>query len=325
MLITRTPLRISLGGGGTDLPSYYEAAGGGFLIAAAINKYIYIAIHDNFVDRYLIKYSHIEDVQYAHEIVHPLIREAMTFTATESGVEITSIADIPAGTGLGSSGTFTVGLLKALYARQHKHVSNLEIAKQACHLEIERLCEPVGKQDQYIAAVGGLTSLTFHPDGTVDAASLRMDPLARKDLDEHLILFYTGVQRRAADELAALHEGASVEESSIRMNLDRVRELGRQSAAVLERGDLDTFGRLLTEQWQLKFERAPTTVHQKIDGWLTAGIEAGARGGKLVGAGGGGFLLFMAEDKSRVRRRMRDLGLREIDFSIDYDGSRTML
>ena len=321
MLVTRTPLRISLGGGGTDLPSYYKAAGEGFLIAAAINKHIYVAVHDNFVDRYLLKYSAIEDVEFVHEIQHPLLREAMVHTNTMPGVEVTSIADIPAGTGLGSSGSFTVGLLKALYARQHQMVSAADLAAHACHLEIEVLDEPCGKQDQYIAALGGLTAFTFKSDGTVDAAPIQMDDLDRKDFEENLLLFYTGVQRRAADELNALDEGASAKASAIKSNLDQVRDMGYYSAEVLQKGDLDRFGKLLTEQWKLKLERSPSTVHRQVDSWISAGIDAGASGGKLVGAGGGGFLLFLAENKGLLRRQMREIGLPEVSIEFDYRGS----
>ena len=321
MLITRTPLRISLGGGGTDLPSYYESAGEGFLLAAAINKYVYVAVHDNFAPKYLIKYSKIEDVDYPHEISHPLVREALIHTNTPSGVEISSLADIPAGTGLGSSGSFTVGLLKALYARQHQQRANTDIAADACYLEIDRLEEPVGKQDQYIAAVGGLTALTFATDGTVTPRSIEMDDIDRKDLEEHLLLFYTGVRRRAGDELSALHDGAKVEQSDIRENLDTVREIGYRSVQLLEDGDLDGFGRILTEQWRQKLHRSPTAIHKQVDEWISEALDAGAQGGKLVGAGGGGFLLVFAENRAPVRRTMREIGLREVDFPFDYLGS----
>lgn len=325
MLVTRTPLRISLGGGGTDLPSYYKAAGEGFLVAAAIDKHIYVAVHDNFVDRYLLKYSAIEDVEFVQEIQHPLLREALVHTNTMPGVEVTSIADIPAGTGLGSSGSFTVGLLKALYARQRRMVSAADLAADACHLEIEVLGEPCGKQDQYIAALGGLTAFTFKSDGTVQAAPIQMDDLDRKDFEENLLLFYSGVQRRAADELNALDEGANAKESAIKDNLDQVRDIGYCSAEALQSGDLDTFGKLMTKQWKLKFERSPSGVHREIDRWISVGIEAGASGGKLVGAGGGGFLLFLAENKGQLRRQMRELGLLEVSIGFDYHGSTILV
>jgi D-glycero-alpha-D-manno-heptose-7-phosphate kinase len=320
MLITRTPLRISLGGGGTDLPAYYEQDGG-FLVAAAINKYIYVAAHENFVNRYLIKYSKIENVESVDSIEHPLIRESLIYTKTSPGIEVTSLADIPAGTGLGSSGTFTVGLLKALYAWQRKYIDNKDLAEIACHLEIDQLKEPVGKQDQYIAAVGGVGSFTFRPDGSVHHESLKIDDLIRRQLEDQLLLFYTGVQRRAAEELSALHDGVNLETNSIRSNLDAVKELGIKSNAALVEGNLSVFGRLLTQQWAQKLERSPSVFHIKIDDWIQRGLHAGATGGKLIGAGGGGFLLFYTEDKSRLRTEMYRIGLREIDFAFDYTGS----
>lgn len=323
MLISRTPLRISLGGGGTDLPSYYKQRGEGFLVAAAINKYIYIAAHDNFVDRYLIKYSSIEDVEKVQEIKHPLIREALDLVGVKPGIEITSFADIPAGTGLGSSGAFAVGLLRALYSRQHRLVSNAEIASHACYLEMDRLREPVGKQDQYIAALGGLTSFRYSGND-VQAQSISMDSLDRKTLDEHLLLFYTGIQRRASDELSALDAGASIAQSDIRANLDRVLELGYKAKELLEGGLLDEFGRNLSEQWRMKFERSPSRTHKQINSLISEGIAAGASGGKLVGAGSGGFLLFFAEQKTPLRRIMRSAGLPEIEFHFDYVGTTIM-
>lgn len=321
MIISRTPLRISLGGGGTDLPSYYENNGGGFLVAAAISKYIYVSVHDNFADSYFLKYSKYEDVKELDDIQHPLIREALKLVGTSRFLEISSQADIPAGTGLGSSGTFAVGLLSALYASNHQFTSNKELARLACQLEIDVLREPVGKQDQYIAAVGGLTTLEFEPSGEVRIKSIEMDPFSRKDLEERMMLFYTGIRRSASAELTALDKGASVKDSGMQQNLNEVREIGHLSAQTLERGDLTEFGRLLTRQWELKFSRSPSSVHVEIDSWIQLGISNGAIGGKLVGAGGGGFLLFLAENKSALRTKMTEIGLKEIDFGIDYRGS----
>jgi D-glycero-alpha-D-manno-heptose-7-phosphate kinase len=321
MIISKTPLRISLGGGGTDLPSYYKTNGGGFLVAAAINKHIYLSVHDNFVERILLKYSKIENVDNVEHIEHPIIREALREIGPINGIEISSQADIPAGTGLGSSGTFTVGLLKALYAHQNWYVSNLEIAETACRLEIETLGNPVGKQDQYIAAVGGLTAFEFGSSGEVIANSVRMDRLTRMHLEENLLLFYTGIQRSASDELSALDNGSNRLSISIKENLDDVKSAGYRSLQVLESGNLDQFGRMLTDQWKLKLQRSNTKVNMTVDGWINEGISAGAIGGKLVGAGGGGFLLFYSENKIPLRNAMRKLGLREIGFSFDYVGS----
>lgn len=321
MIISRTPLRISLGGGGTDIPSYYEQNDGGFLVAAAITKYIYVTVHQNFVDRFWLKYSKFEDAGAISDIQHPLIREALKFAKISEFYEISSQADIPAGTGLGSSGTFAVGLLKSLYASKHEFASNLQLAQTACHLEIDVLGEPVGKQDQYIAALGGLTAFEFLPDGQVNPFSLRMATPHRNDLEEGLMLFYTGIKRSASQELSALDKGASARDSGIQQNLNEVKAIGYKSASTLEEGDLVKFGRLLTEQWKLKLNRSDSMVHREIDSWIQEGILAGAVGGKLVGAGGGGFLLFLTEQKSNLRKAMARLGLREVPFSFDYKGS----
>jgi D-glycero-alpha-D-manno-heptose-7-phosphate kinase len=321
LIISRTPLRISLGGGGTDLPSYYEHNAGGFLVAAAITKYIYVSVHQNFVDKFWLKYSKFEDAVNISDIKHPLIREALKFAEIKDFLEISSQADIPAGTGLGSSGTFAVGLLKALYASKHEFMSNTQIAEVACHLEIDVLGEPVGKQDQFIAALGGLTALEFMQDGTVKPRSLQMSSVHRYDLEEGLMLFYTGIKRSASQELSALEKGASVKDSGIQQNLNNVKEIGYKSLETLEQGKLTQFGQLLTRQWQLKFERAPSKTHIEINSWIEQGIAAGAIGGKLVGAGGGGFLLFMTENKAGLRSAMEKIGLREVPFAFDYKGS----
>lgn len=321
MIVSRTPLRISLGGGGTDLPAYYRNNGGGFLVAAAIDKYIHVAINDAFVDRYILKYSRIEDVASINEIQHPLIREALKFTNAQPGIEISSIADIPAGTGLGSSGAFTVGLLKALHAHDRRYAAAETVAQQACHLEIEKLSEPVGKQDQYIAAVGGITAFEFHEDDSVSVMSVDMNTADRDAFEDHLMLFYTGVRRSASEELRALDEQASVSSSAIRQNLNDVKDAGRAAFKVLQDGDLFAFGQMLTEQWKLKLQRSPGMMHQQVDDWICAGISGGAIGGKLVGAGGGGFLLFLASDKQQLRETMKQVGLREVLINIDYRGS----
>lgn len=322
MIISRTPLRISLGGGGTDLPSYYEKHGGGFLIAAAINKHIYISLHDNFSENLLLKYSKIEDVDNLEKVEHPIIREALRMTGVKSAVEISSMADIPAGTGLGSSGTFTVGLLKALSAYTNQITTNHEIAENACRIEIDLLNEPVGKQDQYIAALGGLTALEFNPDGSVNAEPVRMESSLRNQIEENLILFYTGIKRSASEELFALDTGISADEKSISDNLQKIKQIGYNTLNALESGNLDAFGKALSEQWKLKYERSPSALHSSIDSQIQVGISEGALGGKLIGAGGGGFLMFYAENKGGLRKRMKELGLREITFKFDYLGSQ---
>jgi D-glycero-alpha-D-manno-heptose-7-phosphate kinase len=326
MIITRTPLRVSLGGGGTDLPSYYRrAASGGFLIAAAITKYVYIAVHKNFVDEILLKYSRIEKAAGPGEIEHPLLREALIATDVTSAVEISSMADIPAGTGLGSSGAFTVGALRALHAFQRRFISQVDVAEMACRIEIDVLGEPVGKQDQYIAAIGGVTAFEFRPDDSVEVVRVPMSAETRDRLEEELLLFYTGIRRSASHALSSQEERSQADDADMRKNLDGVRALGLESYGLLGKGDLDSFGPLLTEQWRLKLERSPTELHRTVDLWIRRAVEAGAAGGKLVGAGDGGFLLIQAHARSDVRQALSSLGLEEVRFGFDHEGTVTLV
>jgi D-glycero-alpha-D-manno-heptose-7-phosphate kinase len=326
MIITRSPLRISLGGGGTDLPSFYANHNGGFLVAAAISKYVYIALHGNFDPGLIIKYSQIERVAQASEIRHPLLREALIATDVDQAIEVISMADIPAGTGLGSSGAFTVALLKALHAFRHRPVTNEELASLAAHIEIDVLHEPVGKQDQYASGIGGLTAFHFHPDHSVEIEPIVMPHEARLRLEENLLLFYTGLRRSASEELSAqFEESPDAAASSLTDNLKAVRRTGQASYEALRRGDLGEFAERLTEQWLLKFDRSPSPLHQRVDGWIKEGLAAGAVGGKLVGAGGGGFILFLADAKSDLRLRMTELGLDEVRFAFDYEGVKALV
>jgi D-glycero-alpha-D-manno-heptose-7-phosphate kinase len=324
LIITRTPLRISLGGGGTDLPAYYRSCQGGFLIAAAIDRHVYIALNRNFDGDLLLKYSATERAASPAGVSHPLLREALLTAGTHDGVEISSMADVPAGTGLGSSGSFTVGLLRALMTYKRQPASPRELAELACTIEIERLGAPVGKQDPYIAAVGGITAFTFNPDDTVGIAPVALDEETRHHLEENLLLFFTGVRRSAGDELTTQGAGITLDDST-RVNLDAVRALGEQSRSALETGDLAAFAGLMNEQWQQKYARARSEVHDTVDGWLRDGLAAGAMGGKLVGAGGGGFLLFYAEAKDDLRRAMRVHGLEELRFGFDDEGTTTLV
>ena len=325
MIITRTPLRISLGGGGTDVPGYYRKSGSGFLVAAAITKYVYIAVNENFDDDILLKYSLVERVARPQDIAHPLLRECLLEAQLSSAIEISSMADIPAGTGLGSSGAFTVGVLKALHAFKHEIMPNEQIAARACEIEIERLGQSIGKQDQYIAAVGGVTAFEFGADEHVRITPVALDEEVRHRIEDNLLLFFTGVRRPAAEVLTLEQSGSAESRELLDRNLDAVRAIGYETMDALTRGDLDAFGELLTSQWKLKFERSPTDIHQTVDGWIRAGIAAGGAGGKLVGAGGGGFLLFYAEEKAGLRAAMQDLGLPEVRFGIDYQGSTTVI
>jgi len=320
MIISRTPLRISIGGGGTDLPSYYGLAGG-HVISVAIDKYIYIAINDTFTNDYFLKYSQLERAETRDQIKHPIIREALTMLEIDPAIEIISMADIPAGTGLGSSGAFTVGLLKALYAHRREHVPAQHLAEQACHIEIDRLGEPVGKQDQFIAAYGGLTSFTIGTNGTVSAESLKLPPGCLTDLEHNLLLFFTGYSRSAGSILQDQATKSRDGDAQMRRNLDETLDLGYRVRTVLEAGAPDAYGDLLNEHWQRKRQRSPGMSNALIDELYEFGLAHGASGGKLVGAGAGGFLLFYAHDAAPVRRAFRERGLQEVVFRFDHDGA----
>jgi D-glycero-alpha-D-manno-heptose-7-phosphate kinase len=320
VIITRTPLRITLGGGGTDLPSYYEQYGG-VVVSAAISKYIYISINRTFTPDYFLKYSALERVDEASAIEHPIVREALLSHNVEPSVEIVSTADIPAGTGLGSSGSFTVGLLRAIYAMRRDHVSAGPIADEACRIEIERLRRPVGKQDQYVASFGGLKTYTFEPDGTVTVAPLAITTETFHDLEEHLMMFFTGYSRGADKVLEEQRSKSTAGDSAMIDNLHYVKELGLRIRSALEQGDADGFGALMHEHWEHKKKRSASMSNPNIDRWYELGRANGAVGGKLVGAGAGGFLLFFTRDPRRLRTAMAAEGLAEVRFTFDNDGS----
>ena len=320
MLITRTPLRISIGGGGTDLPSYYRRHGG-FVISAAISKYVYIGLNRTFTDDYLIKYSELERRGSISEIEHRIVRTVLERHELEPGIELVSMADIPSGTGLGSSGTFTVGLLRTVYALRREHITAGALAEEAAHIEIDILGAPVGKQDQYIASFGGLTCFDFPTDGNVRVSPLAIDQATLHDLEEHLLLFFTGYARSAGEALADQNQRTDAGDSAMLANLDDTKRLGLEIKEVLEAGDAPGFGALMDEHWQRKRERSEGISNESIDRWYRVGIEAGAVGGKLVGAGRGGYLLFYATNPRQVRAAMAEAGLVETRFSFDLDGS----
>lgn len=320
MLITRTPLRISLGGGGTDLPSYYRRHGG-LVLAAAITKYVYIGINRTFTDDYFLKYSALERVNRPEEIRHPIIRSALSLHPVGPSLEIVSLADIPAGTGLGSSGTFTVGLLRALHAFKREHITPGDLAEEAAHVEIDLLGEPAGKQDQYIAAFGGITSFEFAPDGDVHVAPLSLSTATLHDLEEHLLMFFTGYSREAGTLLADQRDRTEAGENAMVANLEHVKRLGLEIRDALEHGDTARFGRLMHEHWLQKKERSPGMSNDDVNRWYDIAMANGALGGKLVGAGGGGFLLFYASDPKALRSRMAEEELTEVRFAFDFDGS----
>jgi len=324
MIIVRSPLRISLGGGGTDLPSYYREHTG-FLIAAAIDKYVYITLHQTFVDDLILKYSMLERTRCVGEIKHPIVREAFQMLELEPRfLEIASMADIPAGTGLGSSGSFTTALLKALHTYRKQLIHPRELAEEACEIEINRLKEPIGKQDQYIAAFGGVTCFQFNGDESVKAWPLKIDQETLYNLEDNLLLFFTGYSRSASAILKEQDDKTRQHNSDMIANLHYVKELGERSKEALEQGDLTAFGTLMNEHWQHKKRRSGGMSNKSIDAWYDHAMQNGAVGGKLIGAGGGGFLMFYASDPRRLRHAMTAAGLVEVRFNFDFEGTKVL-
>ena len=322
MIITRSPLRISLGGGGTDLPSYYRQHGG-FVIGGAIDKYVYITLHQTFDQELIIKYSRMERVRSAGEVQHPIIREALKLMLDgPPHLEITSMADIPAGTGLGSSGSFTTALLKALHIVKKNPVHARDLAEQACHIEIDLVGRPIGKQDQYIAAYGGLTCLEFMPDGRVHASPLKVDADTLYTLEDNLLLFFTGYSRASTGILQEQDDRTRANDSAMVNELHLVKELGWKSKEALESADLVRFAELMNEHWERKRQRSDGISNDRIDEWYDLARRNGALGGKLIGAGGGGFLMFYAEDQRALRRAMGQAGLHEVRFRFDFEGTK---
>jgi D-glycero-alpha-D-manno-heptose-7-phosphate kinase len=325
MIIARSPLRISLGGGGTDLPSYYKQHEG-FLVSAAIDKYIYVAINKPFNKGGIFRYSSMENSQDVDSIKHPIIREALKlFDEKNLQIEISSMADIPAGTGLGSSGSFTTALLKALYVYNRRYLSQQDLAELACFIEIEKLREPIGKQDQYIASVGGISSFAFHKDDTVTYSALNLPSKTLYQLEDNLLLFFTGFSRSASEILKDQKIRSDNNEDEILNNLHYTKDLGYKSKKALEEGDLISFGELMHEHWQHKKNRSSSMSNEKINEWYELALKNGAIGGKVVGAGGGGFLMFMAKDPEKLRQAMGKEGLEEVRFRFDFEGTKIVL
>lgn len=324
MIIARSPLRISLGGGGTDLPSYYQEREG-FLISAAIDKYVYITLHETFEEEILLKYSKFEKVKSVDEIQHPIIREALKLlNMTSTHLEICSMADIPAGTGLGSSSTFTTALLKGLHAMNGDIVSTRTLAEEACEIEMNRLKQPIGKQDQYIAAYGGITCMNFHKDGYVWVDPLNISQDTFYNLEDNLILYFTGFSRSAGSILKEQDEKSKGHDADMIKNLDFVKDLGYQSKRAFEKGDLREFADIMNVHWEYKKKRSGGMSNPKIDEWYDFALKNGALGGKMIGAGGGGFLMFYADDKVRLREAMKQTGMSEVRFRFEREGAKIM-
>lgn len=325
MLITRSPMRITLGGGGTDLPSYYRRHTG-FLISAAIDKYVYITIHRRFKEDLFLKYSKYESVANVDDIEHPIFRECFKMLGFDGRyTEISSLADIPAGTGLGSSGSFTTALLKALYCFNNQIVSSRFLAEKACEVELDRLKEPIGKQDQYIAAFGGITTFEFLPDDRVNVTPLNISKEILYNLEDGLILFFTSYSRSASSILKEQDDKSKESDDEMTQNLHFIKELGKQSQQALKSGDLKKFGELLHVHWEHKKRRAAAMSNQQINEWYDLAMKNGAIGGKLIGAGGGGFLMFYTNDKMKLRHTLLKLGLQEVRFKFDFEGTKVVV
>jgi D-glycero-alpha-D-manno-heptose-7-phosphate kinase len=323
MIITRTPLRVSFCGGGTDLPSYYVRQQGA-VVSTSINKYVYITINrltPYFQNRILVKYSRTELVDSVDDIHHPIIREAMKLTGVVDRVEITSMADIPAGTGLGSSSTYAVGLLHALHTFKGEYVSAAQLAEEACEIEIGRLKDPIGKQDQYIAAYGGICYIRFNPDESVFVDPVICPHATKMALQENLLMFYTGMTRRAGDILQ-VQKAVTASKMDV---LTRMKDLCGDALRVLQSGrSLSRFGEILHEAWLQKRTLVDTISNDSINDYYEKARLAGAIGGKLLGAGGGGFLLFYVEKQNQDRVREALANLQELPFMFEPQGSKVI-
>lgn len=325
MIIARSPLRITLGGGGTDLPSYYRDHEG-FLIAAAIDKYVYVTVMRPFTPGIFIKYSKLEYAEQVDDVQHPIIREVIKMLGFRTPqLELTTLADIPAGTGLGSSGSFTTALIKAMFAHRRRLLHPSELAEIACDIEINKLKEPIGKQDQYIAAYGGITCFDYHKNDAVSAAPLQISMDTLFDLEDNLLLFFTGFSRSAGSILKDQNVRTKQNDSAMLQNLHYVKELGLRCKKALEEGNPAYFGELMHEHWEHKKKRSGGMSNPQIDEWYELGRKNGAIGGKLVGAGGGGFLLFYAINRNRLRHSMTQAGLEEVRFRFDFEGTKIVL
>ncbi len=327
LILARAPFRISLGGGGTDLPSYYSKHGG-FVLSAAINRYLYIYVNRPASDDCIrVKYSKSEQVQTRDELQHDLVRLALGHLDLQGSLEIVSMGDVSAGTGLGSSGTYLVTLLLALHELKRERIPTQALAEEACHIEMDLAGHPVGKHDHYLAAFGGITCLEICTDGRVKVSPLNIAVTTVEELQHSVLLFYTGITRRSTDILDEQRTATDGGDAAVLDSLHRTRELGYRIKDVLECGDLDQFGRLLDEHWQNKKRRSGKISDPQIERWYETARQHGALGGKIVGAGGGGFLMLYCprEHKSRLRTVLTADGLREMTYGFDYEGAKVMV
>jgi len=325
LIISKTPLRLTLGGGGTDLPSYYSRYGG-FVVTSALDKYVYLVVKRRFEEEVRVSYSVTEIVKSIDEIRHSVVREALRLLGLKSHLEIVSIGDVPAETGLGSSGGFTVGLLHALHAFKDENPSRHKLAEEACRLEIDVLKEPCGVQDPYIAAFGAFICLDIAREGNVTVLPLRMSDNTVRELENNLLFFYTGIKRSSNHVLQDQRRSIEEDRSRALEAMHRIKEIGFKVKHVLEKGDLTEFGRFQHEHWMAKKSTSSEISSGPIDRWYARALKHGAIGGKLIGAGGGGFLMFYCEDgKDRVRKAMIKEGLREVRFGFEREGSKIVI
>ena len=326
MIITRAPFRIPLGGGGTDLPSYYSKFGGE-LISVAVDKYMFVAVNRPMVDKLIrIKYTRSEMVESVDQIQHELVREALKILRIDNSIEISSMADIPSGTGMGSSGSYLVALLKALHTFKREEVQVKQVADEACLIEIEKLSKPVGKQDQYMAAFGGLTRLTIDKKGRVDVFKPDLPTGTMKELENSLCVFYTGIKRDSGEVLTKQSKATSEGNKHVIDSLHYIKELGGEIYKAILKGNVNKFGALMDLHWQYKRRLSGNVSNSDIDRWYQEGKYAGALGGKIMGAGGGGFLMFCCPgDKTALRGAMAEQGLKELFFNFDLDGVKILV
>lgn len=325
MIITRTPFRLTLGGGGTDLPSFYREHGG-FILAVGIDKYMYLAVNTPIVDdKIRVRYSQSELVDNVDQVDHTLAREALRHFDLTTGIEIVSIADIPAGTGLGSSSCYMVGLLNALHALMQSQATPWQLAEEACHIELDVLGKPIGKQDQYMAAFGGLTMLEISTDGVVRAMPLALSVDLVEALENNLLLFFTGETRNATAILQQQDQGTRRRDAVVVSSLREIKDIGMEIRDSIVQGDLRRFGELLDVHWQSKKRLSSGVTNPQIDAWYELAKLHGAVGGKISGAGGGGFLMLYCEErKAELREAMRRAGLRELHFRLEFEGSKVV-
>ena len=325
MILTRTPFRMTLGGGGTDLPSFYREHGG-FILAVGIDKYMYLNVNTPIVDdKIRVRYTSSEMVDHVDEVKHTLAREALRHFGITSGIEIVSIADIPAGTGLGSSSTYLVGLMNAMHTLLQDQATPLKLAEEACYIELDVLKKPIGKQDQYMAAFGGLTALDISPAGHVNVTRMGLDVDLVESLEHNILMFYTNEMRDATTILRKQDEATRTKDHAVVTSLREIKDIGLEIKHAICNGDLHRFGELLDLHWQSKKRLSEGISNPQIDGWYELAKQNGAIGGKISGAGGGGFLmLYCEENKAKLREAMRGAGLRELKFRFDFEGSKVV-